>query len=297
MPDEKATDGSSNGRGTVVITGTSTGIGAASALRLAKEGFRVFAGVRRAEDGEALAARAAGELVPVILEITDEASIAATVDTVDAAVGDRGVAGLVNNAGVVKPAPLEFQPIDDFRRQLEVNLIGQVAVTQAFLPLIRRGGGRIVNVGSIGGRIVLPLHGAYSASKFGMEAVSDALRLELRQWHIPVSLIDPGPTQSAIFGKTLAAIDGLDEKLGERGSELYGAQRSAVRDMVEKTADEAADPEVLAHAVSHALTAARPRSRYLAGKGAKATGVVARTLPDRLKDRAVARQVHLPRPE
>ena len=139
----------------------------------------------------------------------------------EGAVGERGLFGLVNNAGIVKPGPLELQPMADFRRQLEVNLIGQVAVTQAFLPLIRRGKGRIVNVGSIGGRVVLPLHGAYSASKFGMEAVSDALRLELRQWSIPVSHIDPGATETAIFGKTLAAIDEMEKTLREKGHAEY----------------------------------------------------------------------------
>src|SRR5262245_1792043 len=295
MSADQSRDGDSPNLGPVVITGTSTGIGAASALHLATQGFRVFAGVRSADEGEALAARASGGLTPVILEITDSESITAAVESVKRAVGAHGLAGLVNNAGIVVPAPLELQPLDDFRRQLEVNLIGQLAVTQAFLPLIRRGGGRIVNVGSIGGRIVLPLHGAYSASKFGMEAVSDALRLELKQWHIPVALIDPGATRSAIFGKTLKALDGLDEKLGEHGLDLYGPQRDAIRKVVEQTAEDAVDPEVLARAVAHALTVHRPRSRYLAGKGAKATGVIARTLPDRLKDLAVARQVHLPK--
>ena len=200
----------------VVITGTSTGIGAASAVLLAEKGFRVFAGVRSAADGDALVGRCTGELTPIHIDITDESSISAAVDTVESAVGERGLFGLVNNAGIVKPGPLELQPMADFRRQLEVNLIGQVAVTQAFLPLIRRGNGRIVNVGSIGGHLVLPLHGAYSASKFGMEAVSDALRLELRQWRIPVSHIDPGVTETAIFGKTLAEIDAIEETLRER---------------------------------------------------------------------------------
>ncbi len=194
-------------RGHVVVTGTSTGIGAAAALHLAEQGFEVFAGVRRDADGEALRERASGELTPVTLDITDGAQIAAAVERVTAAVGARGLAGLVNVAGIVKPAPLEFQPLADFREQLEVNLIGHLAVIQSFLPLIRQGSGRIVNVGSIGGLVVLPVHGAYSASKFGMEAISDALRLELRQWRIPVSLVDPGATESAIFGKTLAAID------------------------------------------------------------------------------------------
>ena len=172
-------------RGPVVITGTSTGIGAATALYLAEQGFQVFAGVRRDADGEALQQRSSHGLTPVILDITDARTIASAVDSVSAAVGKRGLAGLVNNAGIVKPGPLELQPIDDFRRQLEVNLVGQVAVTQAFLPLIRKGRGRIVNVGSIGGRLVLPLHGAYSASKFGIEAVTDALRLELGNGRSP----------------------------------------------------------------------------------------------------------------
>ena len=285
-----------NEHGPVVITGASTGIGAASAILLAEKGFRVFAGVRREADGEALTARASGDLTPLSIDVTDEASISAAVDAVKKAVGERGLAGLVNNAGIVKPAPLEFQPIADFRRQLEVNLVGQVAVAQAFLPLIRRGGGRIVNVGSIGGRLVLPLHGAYSASKFGMEAVSDALRLELRQWRIPVSLIDPGATQTAIFGKTLAEIDDMRTALEERGHAEYAEQIGAVRRLVEKTAAGAAPVGDLAETVATALTAKDPKSRYLAGRGATAAAVLARAATDDVKDRAVIREVRLPAP-
>ena len=143
--------------------------------------------------------------------------------------GERGLAGLVNNAGIGVPAPIEFQPMADFRRQLEVNLFGPVAMIQAFLPLIRRGGGRIVNVGSIGGMLVLPLNGAYSASKFGMRAISDALRLELRQWNIHVSLIEVAPVKTAIFGKTFAELDGLESTLGEEGFGLYEQQIAAIR--------------------------------------------------------------------
>jgi NAD(P)-dependent dehydrogenase (short-subunit alcohol dehydrogenase family) len=281
----------------VVVTGASTGIGAATAIHLARNGFRVFAGVRRTKDGRAPATDTPFEPTPVIIDITDEATISAAAETVASAVGDRGLAGLVNNAGIVKPAPLEFQPIADLRTQLEVNLIGQVAVTQAFLPLIRRGRGRIVNVGSIGGRIVLPLHGAYSASKFGIEAISDALRLELRQWGIPVSLVDPGATNTAIFGKTLAELDRLAQTLDERGRALYGEQIAAVRRLVEKTAADPAPPEVLARTIAKALTARKPKTRYLAGKGARSAATVARTLPDRAKDLAVAREAGLPRPE
>ena len=155
--------------------------------RLSRLGFRVFAGVRRAEDAESARNAANGTVTPLMIDITDGAMIASAVKTVEQVVAERGLVRLVNNAGVVKPGPLELQPLDDFRCQLEVNLIGLLAVIQAFLPLLRRGGGRIVNVGSVGGLLVRPIQGAYSASKFGLEALSDALRLELRQWQIPVS--------------------------------------------------------------------------------------------------------------
>ena len=288
--------GAGEGR-SVVITGTSTGIGAASAIMLGEQGFRVFAGVRSDEDGQALVGRATGDLTPLVLEVTDEESISAAVAAVESEVGDGGLYALVNNAGIVIPGPLEFQPLDDFRRQLEVNLIGQLAMTQAFLPLIRRGQGRIVNVGSIGGHVVLPLHGAYSASKFGMEAISDALRLELGQWHVPVSLIDPGATETAIFGKTLAALDELKATLAEAGHPEYERQIAAMRRLVEKTADGAAPVEDLAATVAKALTAKKPKSRYLAGAGADAAVLLARTATDSIKDRAIAREAHLPKPE
>jgi NAD(P)-dependent dehydrogenase (short-subunit alcohol dehydrogenase family) len=281
----------------VFVTGTSTGIGAATVIHLCKQGFRVFAGVRQAVDGEALMSRTSGELHPVVIDITDDETILAAVKTVSEAVGERGLAGLVNNAGIVKPGPIEFQPMADFRRQVEVNLFGQVAVTQAFLPLIRRGGGRIVNVGSIGGRVALPLHGAYSASKFAMEGLTDALRLELRQWNIHVALVDPGSTDTAIFGKTLAEFDRMPTTLGEYGHKLYQEQIDGVRKLVEKTAADTADPVVIARAVAHALTSDKPKTRYLAGKGAKELAAMARTLPDHLRDRAVAREASLPDPE
>lgn len=281
----------------VVITGASTGIGAASALLLAEKGFRVFAGVRNDSDGKALQRHTGGELAPIPIEITDEDSISAAVEVVESAVDQRGLFGLVNNAGIVKPAPLELQPIDDFRRQLEVNLIGQVAVTQAFLPLIRRGNGRIVNVGSIGGRVVLPLHGAYSASKFGMEAVSDALRLELRQWRIPVSHIDPGATETTIFDKTLAALDEIGQTLRKEGHSEYDGQVKSIRRLVEKTAADAAPVDDLSKTVVKALTAKKPKSRYLAGHGAEAAAALARAASDGMKDRAVLHEAHLPAPE
>ena len=172
----------------------------------------------------------------MIIDVTDESTISAAATTVADAVGDHGLAGLINNAGIAKPAPIEFQPIADFRKQLEVNLFGPVAMIQAFLPLIRQGGGRIVNVGSIGGMLVLPLNGAYSASKFGIRAITDALRLELRQWNIHVSLIEVAPVETAIFGKTYAELDALEQRLGETGYGLYEEQIAAVRKATEKAA-------------------------------------------------------------
>jgi NAD(P)-dependent dehydrogenase (short-subunit alcohol dehydrogenase family) len=284
-------------RNPVVITGASTGIGAACALRLADAGFSVFAGVRREADAEVLAKRTSGEVTPLLLDITDAGMIAAAAETVAGAVGDRGIAGLVNNAGIVRPGPLEFQPMADFRAQLEVNLFGHVAVTQAFLPLIRTGKGRLVNVGSIGGRLVLPLHGAYSASKFAMEAVTDAFRLELREWNIHVALVDPGGSASAIFGKTIAAIDDMEQGLHDRGIHLYDEDIASVRALVQKTADEAAPADRVAKAVANALTAKKPKTRYLAGKDARAIALMAKTLPDHLKDLAVAHEAKLPHPD
>ena len=184
----------------------------------------------------------------------------------------------------------------DFRTQLEVNLFGPVAMIQAFLPLIRHGGGRIVNVGSIGGLLVLPLNGAYSASKFGIRAITDALRLELRQWNIHVSLIEVAPVETAIFGKTYAELDALEQRLGETGYRLYEEQIAAVRKATEKAAADADPPLVIAKAIADALTSDKPKTRYLVGHGGKAVAVAA-ALPDHLRDRALAHELGLPKPE
>src|SRR5512132_1578442 len=283
-------------RGYVLVTGTSTGIGAATALHLAEKGFHVFAGVRQAADGEMLRAQAPERLTPLIIDVTDESTISPAAAGVADVVGERGLAGLVNNAGIGVPAPIEFQPMADFRKQLEVNLFGPVAMIQAFLPLIRRGGGRIVNVGSIGGLLVLPLNGAYSASKFGMRAISDALRLELWQWNIHVSLIEVAPVKTAIFGKSFEALDSLESTLREEGFRLYEQQIAAIRKAVEKAAGDADPPLVIAKAILHALTSDKPKTRYLAGHGGRETAAAA-ALPDRARDSALAHELGLPKPE
>ena len=283
-------------RGFVLVTGTSTGIGAATAAHLVDDGFHVFAGVRKMADAEALRTHAPERVTPIVVDVTDESAISAAAKSVSAAVGTHGLAGLVNNAGIGVPAPIEFQPLADFREQLEVNLFGPVAMIQAFMPLIRRGGGRIVNVGSIGGMLVLPINGAYSASKFGMRAISDALRLELRQWNIHVSLIEVAPVKTAIFGKSFAALDGLESTIGKEGFALYEQQIAAIRKAVEGAAASADPPLVIAKAVQHALTSDKPKTRYLAGHGGKQTAVAA-ALPDRARDRALVHELGLPKPE
>jgi NAD(P)-dependent dehydrogenase (short-subunit alcohol dehydrogenase family) len=283
-------------RGYVVVTGTSTGIGASTAVHLAGKGFHVFAGVRRDEDGAAIRAQASERLTPLIVDVTDESTISSAAAKVADVVGKRGLAGLVNNAGIAKPAPIEYQPMADFRTQLEVNLFGPVAMIQAFLPQIRRGSGRIVNVGSIGGLLVLPLNGAYSASKFGMRAITDALRLELRQWNIHVSLIEVAPVVTAIFGKTYAELDGLQKRLGANAYALYEEQVAAVRAATEKAAADADPPLVIAKAIADALTSDKPKTRYLVGHGGKQVAIAA-ALPDRARDRALVRELGLPKPE
>src|SRR5919109_2839441 len=208
--------------GVVLVTGASTGIGEATALHLRELGFDPVAGVRRDEDADRLGGQG---LRTVRLDVTDEAQIAAAGE----AIGDGALAGLVNNAGVAVAAPLEFVPLDQLRRQLEVNLIGQVAVTQAFLPALRRAGGRIVNVSSIGGRVALPLVSAYNASKFGLEGMSDSLRREVRDQGVDVILIEPGGVKTPIWNKSRGAAEEMLQGAPPEAERLYGKMISAVR--------------------------------------------------------------------
>jgi NAD(P)-dependent dehydrogenase (short-subunit alcohol dehydrogenase family) len=273
----------------VVITGASTGIGAACALHLDRLGFRVFAGVRKPADGEALQRQASDQLTPILIDVTDAASIAAAADTVAAAVGEAGLAGLVNNAGIGVVGPLEFLPIAELRRQLEINVIGQVAVTQAFLPLLRQGRGRIINMGSISGRVAMPFIGPYAASKFALEALSDSLRVELRPWGIEVSIIEPGPITTPIWEKSRALADELIQNLPQRGHDLYGEAIGIARKTIINSGQAGIPPDKVAHVVAHALTARRPKTRYLVGRGLWFAVLFAKFVPDRLRDWLITR--------
>jgi NAD(P)-dependent dehydrogenase (short-subunit alcohol dehydrogenase family) len=280
-------------KGAVVITGASTGIGEACALHLDQMGYRVFAGIRKAVDGDSLRQRASDRLAPVRLDIGDQMEIDEAARHIMEALGGRGLAGLVNNAGIVVPGMIEFLPLDELRRQLEVNVIGQVAVTQAFLPSLRRARGRIVNVSSLAGLIASPFTGAYSASKFALEALTDALRMELRPWKIQVSLVEPGYIQTPIVKKSVAAAEALRAQFPAEALELYGANLRAARAVTEREAGQGAPAEVVVKAVVHALTAHRARIRYSVGPHSGWQIHLGRALPDRWRDALITRHMGL----
>ncbi len=281
-------------RGAVVVTGASSGIGRACALTLARSGFHVFAGVRREEDARALAEAATGRLTPLMLDVTDANLIAAAASTVEAAVGGRGLAGLVNNAGVGIAWPLEAVPLDEFRRQFEVNVFGHLAVTQAFLPLIRAATGRIVNVGSAGGRITMPFGGTLSAPRHALVAVNDALRMELSPWGIHVVLIEGGTVATRAVDKLEAGAARVLRRLSAVDRARYAdAYRTAVARAVARTRAGIA-PEVVAEVVLRALTDRTPKTRYTVGADARLLLTLAAILPDRLLDRVRLRLFGLP---
>src|SRR5215216_651040 len=269
--------------GTVLVTGASTGIGEATVLHLTTLGFDAVGAVRKDEDAERLEAQG---VRTTRIEVTDADQIAAA----RGALGDEPLAGLVNNAGIAVAAPLEFLPIDRLRQQLEVNLIGQVAVTQAFLPALRRARGRIVNVSSIGGRVGLPLVGAYAASKFGLEGVSDSLRRELRAQGVDVILIEPGGVKTPIWKKGEKLADEMiGDEMPREAEQLYGRMIQRLRAETAKIEQQRGiEPREVAEVIGTALTARRPRARYVVGRDAKIRGPMAKLLPDRVMDRLIA---------
>jgi len=288
MPDRTSTPA-------VVITGASTGIGAACARFLADHGFQVFAGVRDRQAGEVLANGRTLRLIPIHLDVTEDTSIRNAAERVTHHLGDAGLAGLINNAGIAVGSPLEVIPIDQLRRQFEVNVFGQIAVTQAFLPLLRKGHGRIVNMGSIAGRATIPLMGPYSASKHALEALTDALRLELQQWGIQVSVIEPGAIATPIWEKSVKAAKDLEVAADSSAAIGYTELIMRIKETVGKAAERAIPPDAVVRAVVHALTAACPRTRYLVGTDAKIRAWMVKWLPDRLNDRLLTWMLQLPR--
>lgn len=272
------------GRPAIVVTGASSGIGYALARELSQS-FTVFAGIRQGGDA-GLVSGSQGSIVPLTLDVTDAASIARATQAVTLAVGAQGLAGLVNNAGICITGPIESVPIDAWREQFEVNVFGPVAMTQAFLPLLRKGRGRIINIGSIAGRHALPATCPYAASKHALASVTDALRMEVQPFGMAVSLVEPGAIETPIWDKRDVVnppIDGYAEMVERIEAAADAARKKAL------------PPDAVVRCVRHALTSRSPRSRYLVGGDARLRAVLRILLPDRLHDRVLAAVLHLPR--
>jgi NAD(P)-dependent dehydrogenase (short-subunit alcohol dehydrogenase family) len=285
---------SSSTQRSAVVTGASSGIGRACALDLVKNGFRVFAGVRKSKDAAELRAEGGEALVPVEIDVTKKKTIEGALGVVRAILGDRGLDGLVNNAGIGHTAPVEFVAEDDLRHHFEVNVFGQVAVTQAFLPLIHRGVGRIVNIGSVGSHVTMPFGGALCASKSALQSLTDALRLELRPFGIHVCLVEPGAIATPGVDKTLGGIEGVIRALPEDGAVRYGDQLRTFAKVGYAHESTGSPPDVVATAVRHALTDRHPHVRYPVGKHAKTLEALARTVPDEFLDQLRLRMFGFP---
>ncbi|BCJ74872.1 short-chain dehydrogenase/reductase [Catellatospora sp. IY07-71] len=254
---------------TVLVTGASTGIGRATALLLAREGFTVFAGVRKDADGAALGR----SVTPIRLDVTDAGQIAAAAERVGR------LDALVNNAGIGVTGPLEFVPLDALRRQYEVNVFGQVAVTQAMLPMLRASRGRVVTVGSVGSWITLPFGGPLCSSKHAIRSLNDALRMEVRPWGIRAVLIEPGSIHSDAVDKLEEEVAPRLESIGPEGRRLYGAAYRTMTSASLREERSGSSPDVVARAVLHALVARRPRSRYPVGRRSRLMSTLGRILP------------------
>ena len=271
----------------VVVTGTSSGIGRSCALLLARNGFTVFAAVRKPEDGESLLKEGGERIVPIRIDVTDHDGIAAAAKLTADTLRSRGESlfALVNNAGIGVSAPLEFQPIEEIRRSFEINVLGQIAVTQAFLPLLRETRGRIVNICSIGDRIAIPFGGTLNGSKSAFAMMSESLRLELRPWGMHVVIIDPGAIMTPAVDKTLGDPDAMLKCMSPDAERLYGAYFRGFIARAGERERNGSSPDVVADAVLSALRDANPHRRYVVGKGARTLATLPRVLPAPLLDR------------
>ncbi len=273
---------------TVLVTGSSTGIGKATAKELARQGHRVYAGVRSQEACEKLAGIA--NLHPLILDVTDAASIQEALARITK--DGAGLDALVNNAGIVVAGPIELLPMKELRQQFEVNVFGLIAMTQAFLPMLRKSHGRIVNVGSIAGKVTTPFIGAYSGSKYAVEAFSDALRRELEPQGIRVSLIEPGAVKTPIWKKSSDKAFAMRDHADPELVQVYQERMTRVEKAMDKVAKNAIPVDAVVAAIAHALTSSFPKSRYLVGNEAKIAGLMARLMPDQVLDFVFRKQMN-----
>lgn len=273
----------------VVVTGAAKGIGRACVLRLSRAGFRVYAGVRNAADGETLRAASGTLVVPLHIDITDADTIAAATAAIRSDLDGMPLIGLVNNAGIAIAGPLEFLPLEDLRRQLEVNVVGQVAMTQAMMPMLRAARGRIVNMGSISGRSALPLVGPYAASKHALEAITDSLRVEVLSAGVDVVIIEPGVIATPIWQTSIAEAVKMLEN-APQAVHHYGRLLKRIGEQASRAGSRGLPADVVARVVEKALTVRRPRTRYIVGRDARLRALF-QHLPDRWRDRVIAWQL------
>jgi NAD(P)-dependent dehydrogenase (short-subunit alcohol dehydrogenase family) len=285
---------SQNSQRFVLITGSSTGIGRAAAVWLSRQGYSIFGGVRNQADARTLESLSCspGRIEALILDVTDAASIAAAAGHVREVVGSAGLMGLVNNAGVGVFGPVEFVTIEQWRQQFEVNVLGVIAVTQAMLPLLRvaadaMDAARIVLIGSIAGRVSQPIVAPYSASKHAIEALADALRIELRDQGIQTSLIEPGAIKTEIWRKGQES--GAKVAADSPARQWYGAMIDTVAARAAESANGAIDADVVARAIQRCLEKPKAPTRVLVGRDAKLGALVRAILPDRWFDFVLAR--------
>jgi NAD(P)-dependent dehydrogenase (short-subunit alcohol dehydrogenase family) len=269
-----------------LITGTSTGIGEACAARLAAKGWTVYAGVRRAEDGDRLKSQHTGDVRPVILDVSDRDDMQRVLAVIEQDSSGKGLQGLVNNAGVGVGGPVEYVTEEDWRFVFDVNLFAVVALTRMAMPLLNAGKGRIVHIGSIGGRLASPGLGPYSAAKHAVEALAESQRHELVLSKSPVrvALVEPGEVKTAIWDKADDSADELERTIDAEGRKRYQWLIDQTRGFIAEGRSKGVPPDKVAEAVEHALTASRPKARYLVGPDAKLMGHLVTRLPDRARD-------------
>ena len=275
---------------TVLVTGAARGIGRATTLRLAAAGWDVIAGVRRPQDGDSLADSGQGRVRPVALDVSDAEQIAALAPELTA-----GLDALVGNAGIFVGGPVETVAPDELRRQLEVNVVGQVAVAQAVLPHLRASRGRLVFVSSVAGRISTPMFGVYSASKFALEAVADAMRMELAPWGIRVSVIEPAQTDTDLWRHADEQLDETVAGLSPEHRNLYAKHLEGFRKTIPRSQRAAAPADGVAATVETALAATRPKARYVVGTAVRIQGAVFGALPTPVRDAALRAASGVPR--
>ena len=278
----------------VFVTGASSGIGRASVDFLANAGWQVFAAVRKAEDARKLESEFGRNVTAVIMDVTDRNSIREAAAQVSLQLSGRGLHGLVNVAGIGMVRPVEYAGTDDLQKIFDINVFGQIAVTQAFLPMVRQARGRIVNITSIGVNIALPFGGLLNASKSAFAKISDTLRLELRPFGVRVIAIEPGAIKTPAVEKTLGDMESVIANLPAEGATQYGEMMTTFARRGYQQEMSGSPPEVVADAVLHALTSPRPRIRYRVGKHAKVLSILPKVLPDSALDAFVLRLAGMP---